>query len=286
MELRDYIEQLGRRFDAARLSFSHGTAVAYDEAAHLVYGCLGIDYGLDVNEANRTLLDTELDLLEERAQQRIESAVPVAYLLGKAWFAGYEFLCDKRALVPRSPIAELIGNHFTGLLQQDPVTVLDLCCGGGCIGIATALEYPATAVDLVDVSEDALALARENVVLHDLESRVSVFASDLFAEIENRYDLILCNPPYVSVEEFEALPAEFKHEPELGLVSEDSGLEIPLRILDEAEKYLNEDGLLIMEVGFSAESLQQRLPQIPFLWLEFNEGGEGVFALRAEQLKK
>ncbi len=285
MELLEYIEELAQGFEEAGLSFSHGTATAYDEAVYLVYGSLELDFSKDATELNRPLNEEELSLLDQRAEKRIENGIPVAYLVGKAWFAGYEFLCDDRALVPRSPIAELIGNHFAGLLTREPETVLDICCGGGCIGLATALEFPTARVDLADVSAEALALARENITLHELESRVTLIESDLFAGIEKRYDLILCNPPYVSEVEYQALPEEFKREPELGLVSDDDGLEIPLKILDKAGEYLNDDSLLIMEVGFSAAALQERLPKTPFLWLEFEQGGEGVFALSADQLK-
>jgi ribosomal protein L3 glutamine methyltransferase len=180
----------------------------------------------------------------------------------------------------------LIVEQFAGLLPAEPHKILDLCTGSGCIGIACAVAFPDARVGLADISEDALTLARENVLRHAVEGRVSVIHADLFDGLDEVYDLIVTNPPYVSRAEVDELPEEYRHEPELGLVSNDDGLEIPLRILREAPQHLSENGVLIMEVGYSWQALAARLPQVPFLWLEFAHGGEGVCRLTARQLRE
>ena len=219
-----------------------------------------------------------MERLAELGERRLVECVPVAYLVGRTLFAGHEFLVDARALVPRSPVAELIGNDFSPLLKSPPATVLDLCCGGGCIGIAIALQFPEAKVVLADLSEEALDLARRNVALHNLEDRVQIVQSDLFDGIEGCFDLIVSNPPYVGRLEYEQLPREFFHEPSLGLLSDEDGLAIPVAILARATAFLRQNGLLILEVGFSDEALQFRFPDFPFLWLDFEQGGAGVLA--------
>src|SRR5690606_23590675 len=218
--------------------------------------------------------------------RRIEERVPVAYLVGEAWFCGLPFKVDERVLIPRSPIAELINNRFEPLLNREPLRILDLCTGSGCIGIACALAFPDAQVDLADISTDALQLAQENVQRHGLEQQVRVIESDLFTAVQGPYDLIVTNPPCVSRQEVDELPAEYHHEPELGLLSLDDGLDIPLRILREAAAHLHEDGVLVLEVGYSREALTARLPGVPLLWLEFEHGGDGVCALTAQQLRQ
>lgn len=286
MQIRDYIYQFAEEMARAGLSFSHGTATPLDEAVYLVYCELGIDFDQPVEALTGELSAQQQDSLDTLRAKRIEYKVPAAYLLGRAWFAGHEFICDPRALVPRSPIAELIANRFQPMLATSPEQILDLCCGGGCIGIAAALEFPESQVCLADISSDCLDLAAENIKLHGLGQRVSTCQSDLFTELSGRYDLIVSNPPYVSAEEVAELAPEFSHEPRQGLVSEDQGLAIPLSILRQAADYLEEPGLLVMEVGYSASALQERLSAVPLLWLEFEEGGEGVFALTRRQLEQ
>ncbi len=285
MNVAEFMDRLERRFEAASLCYAHGTDNSRDEAAYLVFSTLSLswdDYPLVLQQE---LTGAELELLEERARRRLTERIPTAYLVGTAWFAGYPFRSDQRALVPRSPIAELVQNRFQPLLPAAPDRVLDLCCGGGCIGIATALEFPDARVDLADISADALGLARENIDLHGLASRMETVQSDLFDNLGGRrYDFIVCNPPYVSQEEVDTLPAEFRHEPRSGLVSGDQGLELPSRILAGAADSLNESGSLVLEVGYSHSLLTQRYPDIPFLWLEFDRGGEGVLRLTRDQL--
>ncbi|NKB31855.1 MAG: 50S ribosomal protein L3 N(5)-glutamine methyltransferase [Pseudomonadales bacterium] len=286
MELIHYIEEIKDQFEAAQIFFGHGTDNALDEAVYLVYGALGISFQEKLDQVNRKIKEDELLILNKLVKKRIEQHIPVAYLLNEAWFADLKFYCDERALVPRSPMAELIINRFQPLLNDEPNRVLDLCCGGGCIGIATANYLTNSQVDLADIDTAALELAQNNIKLHELAARVETIRSDLFASIEKSYDLILCNPPYVSQKEYESLPLEFKAEPHRGLVSDQEGLDLPVKIIREAATHLSADGLLIMEVGYSAELLAQRYSTVPFLWLEFANGGEGVFALSRAQLEQ
>ena len=286
MNVAQYIETVVDRFDNAELHYGHGTENSFDEAVYLVYGVLGIDYEISIDVANRTLTSDERSKLDENVEKRISQRIPVAYLLNEAWFAGFKFFSDSRALVPRSPIAELIQSNFQSLLMNKPNTVLDLCCGGGCIGISAAKHYESVQVDLADFDPAALDLALSNINLHDVESRVKIIQSDLFSAIYSNYDLILCNPPYVSAQEYKNLPDEFKQEPAIGLVCEDDGLALPVRILREAANYFAHEGMLIMEVGHSAKLMAKRFEYVPFLWLEFNRGGSGVLALSQQQLQQ
>ena len=290
MRLGHYIERLAGRLAAAGIHCGHGVDNVHDEAVFLVFGALGLDFRRSIGQQDRELEHDEFESLERLVRARIGQRIPTAYLLGKAWFAGHEFICDSRALVPRSPIAELIGNGFEPLFEPgpsgEPGAVLDLCCGGGCIGIACALRFPACRVDLADISGEALVLARENIRLHGLEERVTALQADLFDGVNRRYDLILANPPYVSPEEIAQLPGEYRHEPTLGLDGGADGVDIAERLLKQAAKRLNPGGWLILETGYSAGELENRFPDTDFLWLEFEHGGAGVCALTAGQLRE
>jgi ribosomal protein L3 glutamine methyltransferase len=285
LKLQETIQQFAARLDSADLCYGHGTDNPLDEAFYLIYGLLGIDFA-DEQAAQNELKSEQEAMLEAALKRRIGERVPTAYLVGRACFAGHEFYCDQRALVPRSPVAELINGEFEPLLHEPAGKILDLCTGGGSIGIATALLWPECEVDLADISGDALDLAKKNIALHGLGGRVRTIHSDLFDDIDSRYDLIVANPPYVPVQEYEELPAEFSKEPSLGLISADNGLQIPLKILRDSVDYLSADGLLVMEVGYSHLQLSARLRQVPLLWLEFEQGGEGVLALTARQLQQ
>lgn len=286
MDLISYINNVSSQFESAELFFGHGTDNAFDEAVFLVYGMLGLNFYHELHEVNRELQEWEIGMISEKVQQRIKKHEPVAYLLKQTLFAGLKFNCDKRALIPRSPIAELILNGFHPLLNSRPKRVLDLCTGSGCIGIAIANQFSECDVDLADIDESALELASSNVVLHGFGARVTTFQSDLFENLEGLYDLIVCNPPYISTYEYENLPEEYMAEPVLGLVGEEQGLAIPLRVLREAAHYLQPDGLLILEVGFSNELLSQRLAGVSIRWLEFENGGEGVLVMDSEELRQ
>ncbi len=286
MTVNDYIDNVSARFAAADLHFGHGTGNARDEAIYLIYSVLDIDFSIDSSAFQQELSQTQFKLLEGLVLKRITQKIPVAYLIKKAWFAGRRFICDERALIPRSPIAELIQKQFEPFLKEQPRRILDMCCGGGCIGIACALEFPDSCVDLVDVSIDCLHLAEENISLHALGDRVFTIHSNLFEKLSATYDLILSNPPYVPRHKIESLPREYRHEPIGGFLSEAEGLDIPLRILRDAATHLNKAGSLIMEVGVTSEELSEHLKEVPLLWLAFDSGGEGVFSLRADELRE
>jgi ribosomal protein L3 glutamine methyltransferase len=282
----DHIRYAASRFNAAGLTFGHSHDNAIDEATHLVLSSLHLPPDLPPAYGQARLAAEEKVRVLELIERRIATHEPVAYLVGEVWFAGMRFKSDPRALVPRSPIAELIESGFTPWLDDREVTrALDLCTGSGCIGIAMAAHNPHWSVDLVDVDEGALSLAHENIALHQIGDRVRAIRSDLFAGLDDEpYDLIVSNPPYVTEQEFAALPPEYRHEPRLGLTAGADGLDIALRILQEAAAHLSEEGLLIVEVGESERALSELLPEVPFVWIEFKVGPMGVFALERRDL--
>lgn len=283
----DFIRYAASRFSEAGVCLGHGHDSPIDEATHLVLSALHLPPDLPPVYAAGQLTGQERKHLLDLVDRRIRERIPVAYLVGETWFAGMRFLSDERALVPRSPIAELIVNGFSPWLDDRPVQrTLDLCTGSGCIGLAMAEYQPSWQVDLADISPDALALARENMACQHLDDgRVDIVESDLFAGLQGRcYDLIVSNPPYVGRQEFEALPDEFAREPGLGLVSGEDGLDLVLRMLAEAPTYLSEHGLLIVEVGASEAALCECLPQVPFEWIEFETGPMGVFVVERSSL--
>jgi ribosomal protein L3 glutamine methyltransferase len=277
----DFIRYATSRFNAANLSFSQGFDSALDEASYLVLTSLNLPHDLPPAYAAATLLPDERSFLLQLIERRVQERVPVAYLTGEAWFAGMAFKVTPEVLIPRSPIAELIERGFEPWLGGRPVTqVLDLCCGSGCIGIAIAAHLPETQVDLVDISAAALAVAQQNADDHGVTERVEVIHSDGFSALEGRaYDLIVSNPPYVGVDEYAALPGEFNHEPKLALVSGQDGLDLPLQILASAAAHLHDEGMLILEVGASEAALVEVLPEVPFIWVDFERGGSGVAVL-------
>lgn len=282
----DFIRHGASRFAAAGLCFGHSHDNALDEATQLVLHVLHLPHDLPPAYGQARLTAVEREAVLAMLERRIAERRPAAYLIGEAWFAGLLFKSDQRALVPRSPIAELIRGGFSPWLDGHPVArALDLCTGSGCIGIAMAVHHPDWQVDLADVSPEALALARENVAFHEVGARVRILASDLFAGLGGeRYDLIVSNPPYVTRDEFAALPGEYAHEPGLGLVAGADGLDFALRILAEAAEHLEEDGVLIVEVGESERALSALLPEVPFNWIEFEVGQMGVFLLDRRDL--
>ena len=273
-------------FENAGLYYGHGTDNAYDEAAYLVLRALGLPFELDDRQLNQQLSEEIATFLGGLIRQRIEQRRPVAYLLNEAWFCGLPFYVDESVLIPRSPLAELIAEQFQPWCDPAKVNnVLDIGTGSGCIAIACATAFPQARVDAIDLSREALAVAEENVRRHQLSSRMRLVRSDLFENLGGqRYDIIIANPPYVDVEDMASLPAEFLHEPRMALEAGDDGLDIVRRILRHSREYLEDHGILICEVGNSQEALVDAFPEYPFLWLEFEHGGHGVFLLTAEQL--
>lgn len=286
------VEQAIRRAAAelqrARLFFGHGTDNAFDEAAELVFFAAGLPHSEAPMCYGRHLSAEHESRLADLVARRVRERVPAAYLTHRMWFAGHEFHVDERVLVPRSPIAELIEAQFQPWLQPERVRrVLDIGTGSGCIAIACALAFPNARVDAADVSADALDVTRINIARHGLEHRVRAVISDVFAGVPGEvYDLIVSNPPYVSHAEMDALPPEYLREPELGLRAGSDGLDVVRRILADAERHLASHGMLVVEVGDSEAALAQAYPRVPFMWLEFERGGGGVFVLTAEQLRE
>ncbi|MEB2316905.1 MAG: 50S ribosomal protein L3 N(5)-glutamine methyltransferase [Xanthomonadaceae bacterium] len=282
----DFIRYGASRFGEAGLTFGHGFDNALDEATQLALHALHLPHDLPPAYGQARLTAAEKTQVLALFQRRIDERIPACYLTGEAWFAGLCFLTDARALVPRSPIAELIEAGFQPWLGDRHVArALDLCTGSGCIGIAMAVHRPDWQVDAVDLSPDALELAQSNVERFDVGERVRLIESDLFSALTGeRYDLIVTNPPYVTHEETDALPPEYAFEPELGLRAGDDGLDLALRILRDAPEHLTEDGLLICEVGESERALTALLPELEFDWIEFKVGQMGVFVIEREVL--
>jgi ribosomal protein L3 glutamine methyltransferase len=284
--LRDYIRWGASRFAEAKLNFGHGTATALDEAAALVLHTLHLPYNLSEFYFQSNLTLEERQTVITVFDKRIKERKPAAYLTHEAIFAGLSFYVDERVLVPRSPIAELIAQRFAPWVEEDQIErILDLCTGSACIAIACAYAFSEAVVDAVDLSADALDVAKINVDKHQLYDEVTLYQSNLFDGLPDaQYDIIVSNPPYVSVEEWQQLPPEFHAEPEMGFVAGQTGLDIVIRILAEAKDYLTPQGILVVEVGSSAETLQETFPNVPFCWLDFERGGDGVFLLTAEQV--
>ena len=284
--LRDYIRWGASQFTQAGVSFGHGTVTALDEAAALVLHTVYQPYNLSEAYLDTVLTMTERQAVIDIIDRRINERIPAAYLTHEAIFAGLSFYVDSRVLVPRSPIAELIEQRFSPWVEEDQVgRILDLCTGSGCIAIACAYAFQEALVDAVDLSVDALAVAEINVEKHQLAEAVTLYQSDLFNALPAvLYDVIVSNPPYVSHDEWEQLPQEFRAEPDMGFKGGLSGLDLVIRILADANDYLAEQGVLVVEVGSSAETLQNTFPDVPFYWLDFERGGDGVFLLTAEQV--
>ncbi|TXH70751.1 MAG: 50S ribosomal protein L3 N(5)-glutamine methyltransferase [Thiothrix sp.] len=282
----DFIRWGASQFRAAELSFSHGMASALDEAAYLVLHSLHLPIDTPELYFASQLTQAEKQKVLDILERRIIERKPAAYLSNEAWFAGLPFYVDERVLVPRSPIAELIEKQFYPWTDETQVAqVLDLCTGSGCIGIACAYAFPQAEVDLSDISTDALAVAKINIERHGLQAHVQAIESDLFANLtDKRYDLIVSNPPYVDAAEIAEMSSEFQHEPLLGLAAGVDGLDITHRILAHAREHLSDQGILIVEVGNSQFALTEAYPEVPFQWLEFERGGDGIFLLTAAQL--
>ncbi len=271
------------------LEYAHGTSTAQDEAAWLVLEAANLS-PVEMPDYDRELDELTLQQVEHFLRLRTEQRIPAAYITGRTWFAGLEFTVDPRVLIPRSPIAEFLTEDGFGLVDLGHVrSALDLCTGSGCIAVALAHACPDALVHATDLSADALEVASINVKKHALEDRIALFQGDLFNALTSekqphRYDLILSNPPYVDAGDMQSVSTEFTHEPSLGLAAGDDGLDLARDIIAQAHRFLSPAGLLVCEVGNSQPALETAFPDTPFLWLEFANGGAGVFALTREQL--
>lgn len=285
--IRDFVRFGASQFRRAGLTFGHGTDNAFDEAAWLVLHALSLPLDLPDDWWGSCLVPAERRRVEAALRERIVTRKPAAYLTRQAWFMGLPFYVDERVLVPRSPIAELIEARFSPWVDPDNVhRVLDLCTGSGCIGLAIGSVLPEAEIWLSDLSPGALAVARRNVRAHAMEGRVHLATSDVFDGLVDapEFDLIVSNPPYVDADDMADLAPEFRHEPKLGLAAGRDGLDIVRRILAGARSRLTEGGVLIVEVGNSQPALEAAFPEIPFTWIEFESGGQGVFMLNRDDV--
>ncbi len=281
----DYIRYATSEFNRAELFFGHSTDNARDEAISLVLFALYLPNQLDEYLLSCQLVEEEKQAVLALIARRIDERIPAAYITNQATFAKLPFYVDERVLVPRSPIAELIEQRFQPYLPKEPRRILDLCTGSGCIAIACAYAFPEAEIDALDLSIDALNVAQINIETHGLLEQVIPIQSDVFSGVEGlSYDLIVSNPPYVDIDDVNNMPDEYQHEPAMGLGSGNDGLDIVRKILAEAAEHLNEDGLLICEVGNSQIHVEASYPEVPFTWLEFTRGGHGVFMLTKAQL--
>jgi len=286
MTPRDLIQRTEKQFSETELFYGHGTDNALDEAFYLVMVAAGLEFDCSDEELDKPLQQETLTHIENLIDKRIRQRIPVAYLINKAWFAGREFYVDERVLIPRSPFAELITSQFMPWLSCNAVkSILEIGTGSACMAIACAYEFPHAEIDAVDIDDDAIDVANRNVALHKFDKRVQIIESDLFEQLgNNKYDLIISNPPYVGQDEMQTLPDEYSHEPAHALKANDNGLELVGKILKQAAKHLNDNGILVVEVGNSMDALVERYPDIPFVWLEFEYGGNGVFLLNKSDL--
>ncbi len=284
--VRDLLRFAVSRFNEAGLFFGHGSDNAHDEAAYLILHSLNLPLDTLDPYLDAKLLGEEkeqvLSLIERRATERL----PVAYLTNQAWQGDFDFYVDERVLVPRSFIYELLGEPLLPWIEHEELVhhALDLCTGSGCLAIQMAHYYPAAHIDAVDLSLDALEVAAINVQDYGLEERITLIHTDLFEGLEDTYDLIVSNPPYVDAESVDTLPPEYQHEPELALGSGDDGLDATRQIILQAAKYLNPKGVLLVEIGHNRDALEAAYPELPFTWLETSGGDGFVFLLTREQL--
>jgi ribosomal protein L3 glutamine methyltransferase len=285
--VRELIERYARRLRRSGAWFGHGTDNARDEAAALVWHALRLPRPARAKSYERRARAGEIERADALVARRIDERLPLAYLTGRAWFAGLPFHVDERVLIPRSPLAELIERRFAPWIDARRVQrILDIGTGSGCIAIACAKAFPAARVLATDISRDALAVARRNVRTHRVGARVRLVQSDHFEKLgRTRFDIVVSNPPYVGTRELRRLPAEYRHEPRVALAAGSDGLDSVRVILRNAGSRLRERGILVVEVGNSERAVRFAFPWLPFIWLQFERGGGGVFVLTKEGLK-
>ncbi|MCL4138322.1 UNVERIFIED_CONTAM: hypothetical protein GTU68_016643 [Idotea baltica] len=285
--IKNALETASRYLDESGCFFGHGTDNAWDDAVQILFWVLGLDDDPGIEILAETLEPDCVDRFQKAINLRASEKLPTAYITGDAWFCGLKFEVNSSVLIPRSPIGELIQNDYSPWIAAQPETVLDLCCGSGCIGIAAAIFNESALVTVADISSEAIAIAERNIERFDLKGRVHTCESDLFQQLRGkRFDLILTNPPYVDFDDLSSMPKEYLHEPKIALGSGSDGLDITRRILSKAKDHLTADGALILEVGNSAEHLEQAYPEFPFTWISFTQGGHGVCAIQRKELEE
>lgn len=284
---RDLLIDAEDRMQAAGCYYGHGYESAHDEAVALVLYCAGLPIETGAEILDQPVSETHVSAVSEALVRRCEHREPLAYITGEIWLGPLSFLVDRRALVPRSPLAQLIQAEFHPWLAQGPPTaIVDVCCGGGSLGILAAEVFPDSQVILADLDADALALARDNVRRHNLDDRIQLIQCDLLDEIAPAsVDVIIANPPYVDQQDMDALPPEYQHEPSLALAAGDDGLDLVHRLLLQAAQVLRQDGLLVLEVGNSWAALEAAYPEIEWIWIALDEGGVGVTAVSVHALQ-
>ena len=286
--IRDFVRWGSSEFVRQRLSFGHGFESALDEARYLTLHALALPYDMPDSYLDTVLTLPERERVAELLRLRVEKRQPAAYITRESWFCGLRFYVDERVLVPRSPIAELIANHFEPWTDSSQVQrILDLCCGSACIGIAAKYHFMDAGVCVADISSDALEVAAMNLAEHELDGEITVYQSDLFESIPRQaFDVIVTNPPYVDAEDMAALSDEFRCEPEIGLAAGADGLALVDRILERAADYLSEQGVIFIEVGNSQVAMEQKYDFLPMAWPEFELGGAGVCCIQARDLRQ
>nr|WP_303803357.1 50S ribosomal protein L3 N(5)-glutamine methyltransferase [Snodgrassella alvi] len=284
--VRDFLRYAVSQFNEAELFFGHGNDNAYDEAAYLILHTLNLPLDTLTPFLDARLLQNEKALLLQLINRRVNERIPLAYLTRQAWQGEYEFYVDERVIVPRSFIYELLGETLRPWIEYDELIhhALDLCTGSGALAIQLAHHYPEANIDAIDISIDALEVASVNVQAYGLENRINLIHTDLFTGIDGTYDLIVSNPPYVNAESVAELPDEYLHEPELALGSGIDGLDATRIILQQAAKYLNPQGVLLVEIGHNRDVLEAAFPELPFTWINTSGGDGFVFLLTREDL--
>jgi ribosomal protein L3 glutamine methyltransferase len=285
--IRDWLRFTVSQFEASNIFFGHGTNNSYDEAVWLVMSALHLPHESLDNFLDATITENERKHLAHLVEQRITKHIPTAYLLQEAWLQGFKFYVDKRVIVPRSFIAELLQESLSPWIEYPEMveSAVDICTGSGCLGVLLAHAFPNTSVDIVDLSSDAIAVSNINIANYGLEDQITAIQSDMFTALKGKtYDLIISNPPYVDAASMRQLPAEYRNEPQLALGSGNDGLDHTHTLLKEAAQYLNDGGFLVGEIGHNRDALLAAYPHLAFTWLEVSVGNEFVFLLSKEQL--
>ena len=285
--LRDWLRYAVTRFGEARIAFGHGTTNAYDEAAYLLLHTLSLPLDRLEPFLDAALMMSERTKIAALIDRRIDDRMPAAYLTNESWLGDFRFYVDERVVIPRSYIAELLPDALAPYVAnvEDVAKALDLCTGSGCLAILLAHAFPNASIDAIDLSADALAVARRNVADYGLGERIDLLRSDLYAELrDRRYDVIVSNPPYVTTRAMDALPPEYRHEPPLALAGGYDGLDLVRKIVVEAPRHLNDDGVLVVEVGSGRDAVEAAFPRLPFVWLTTPSSTDAVFLLTRRDL--